>query len=253
VLGCDKNIGRNEDMPEGLSVLGVIPARGGSKSVPKKNICMLNGKPMIAYMIEAADKATTLDKVIVSTDDEEIADVAKRWGGRVPFVRPARYATDEVSVTAVCKHAMEHYDAQGERFDAIVSLQVSSPLTLASDIDACVNKLIETGCDSVVSMKVLEEAHPWRIYDMKGDRVIPFNEYTNENFPQRQDRPPAYKFSGAIYLRKRSLLEKWNGTDFALGPDTRGVLIPAERNVDINSPVDLLVAEALLKWEIKQG
>lgn len=230
-------------------ILAVIPARGGSKGVPKKNICNINGKPMIAYMIDAAHKAKRLDKVIVSTDSEEIAETARQYGAEIPFIRPAEYARDEISVTAVCKHAMEFYDSLNIRFDAVISLQVTSPLTLPIDIDACIDKMIETGCDSVVSIKLLEEAHPWRIYTMQGDRVLPFNEYTNENFPQRQDRPPAYKFSGAIFLRKRYLLEKWNGIDFALGPDTRGVLIPSERSIDINGPVDLIVAEILLKMK----
>jgi CMP-N-acetylneuraminic acid synthetase len=234
-------------MPEGLKVLGVIPARGGSKGVPKKNIRELCGRPLIAYMIDAARKAATLDRVIVSTDSEEIAEVAKRCGCDVPFLRPREYAGDGISVTAVSRHALEFFDSRGVRYDAVASLQPTSPLTLAGDIDACVEKMVETGCDSVVSMKFLEEVHPWRIYDMKGDRVVPFNEYTDENFPQRQDRPAAYKMSGAIFLRKRHLLESWNGIDFALSGDKRGVLIPAERSVDINCPEDFLVAESLLK------
>ncbi len=238
-------------MNEQLKVLGVIPARGGSKGVPKKNIQDLNGKPMIAYMIDAANKAKTLDKVIVSTDSEEIANIARQCGGEAPFIRPEKYSTDEISATAVSKHAMEYYDDKNIRFDIIISLQPTSPLTMGSDIDACVDKMLETECDSVLSMKIVEEAHPWRIYDMQGDKVVPFNEYTNENFPQRQDRPPVFKFSGAIFVRKRNLLEDWNDVDFALGSDRRGVLIPLERSVDINCPVDLVVADALLKMRIE--
>ncbi|MFC1576141.1 cytidylyltransferase domain-containing protein [Candidatus Omnitrophota bacterium] len=239
-------------MPKGQKILGVIPARGGSKGVPKKNIHDLCGKPLIAHMIDAAKNATMLDRIIVSTDSEEIAEIAKQCGAEVPFIRPKKYATDEISVTAVSKHAMEFFDSQHIRYDAVMSLQTTSPLTLPSDIDACANKMLETGCNSVVSMKLLEVVHPWRIYNMEGDRVIPFNEYTNENFPQRQDRPPAYKWTGAIFLRKRNLLEDWNGVDFAVGPDNRGVLIPEERNVDINCPTDFLVAEALLKERKQQ-
>jgi len=147
----------------------------------------------------------------------------------------------------ICNKTEGGYDKKGEHFDAIISLQVTSPLTVSDDIDACVNKMVDNGCDSVVSMKVLEEAHPWRIYNMDSDRVVPFNEYTNEDFPQRQDRPAAYKFSGAIYLRKRQFIEKWNGVDFALGKDVRGVMVSSERSIDINSPLDLTIAETLLK------
>jgi CMP-N-acetylneuraminic acid synthetase len=215
--------------------------------VPKKNIALLGGKPLIAYMIEAAREARLLDEVVVSTDSPEIAEVAVHHGGNVPFLRPAAYSTDTISVTAASKHALEHFDGQGRRFDAVLSLQVTSPFTLAEDIDACVDKMLTTGCDSVVSMKLLTEAHPWRIYDLEGDLVKPFNEYTNENYPQRQDRPPVYKFSGAIYLRRRALLEAWNGVDFALGRDVRGVLIPKRRTVDVNEYEDLIYCQALLQ------
>ncbi|MFH1245986.1 MAG: acylneuraminate cytidylyltransferase family protein [Candidatus Omnitrophota bacterium] len=236
-------------MPEGLKVLGVIPARGGSKGIFKKNIQPLYGKPLIAYVINAAKEALLLDHFIVSTESEEIAGVAGKCGADVPFLRPEKYATDTISVTIASKHALEFFDAQGVRYDAVISLQPTSPLTQAGDIDACIKKMTETDCDSVVSMKFLEEVHPWRIYNMQADRVVPFNEYTNENFPQRQDRPAAYKMSGAIFLRKRHLLEKWNEIDFALGQDKRGILIPPDRSVDVNCPEDLLVAEALLKKE----
>ena len=232
---------------EELKVLAVIPARGGSKGVPKKNIKNLNGKPMLYYMLDAARKSKLLDKIIVSTESEEIAQVAKDLGAEVPFLRPKEMANDTISVTVAAKHAMEFFDRQGEHFDAVISLQVTNPLTLPEDIDACVQKMLDTDCDSVLSMKVIEDAHPWRIYDLKGDKVLPFNSETNENFPQRQDRPVCYKFSGAFFMRKRILLEQWNSVDFALGDDRRGVLIPYERSVDINVPLDFAVAEALLK------
>lgn len=229
-----------------MKTLCVIPARSGSKGVPGKNIRNVNGKPLMAYAIEAAKKANKLDRIIVSTDSKEFAKVAEEYGAEVPFIRPPEYATDDICITAVAKHAMEFFDSQSIYFDAIISLQITSPLTLSSDIDKCISKMEATDCDSVISMKELEEAHPWRIYDMKNDKIVPFNEHTNENFPQRQDRPPAYKFSGAIYLRKHACLENWNGVDFALGNDRRGILIPSERNVDINNPIDLLVAETLI-------
>lgn len=230
-----------------MKILGVIPARAGSKGIPNKNVTPLAGKPLLAYIVEAAKGARALDRVILSTDSREIAELAKGLGLGVPFIRPAEFAADHISVTAVSKHAMEFYDAMNIRFDAIMSLQVTSPFTSPNDIDCAVNKMLEVNCDSVVSMKMLQEVHPWRIYNMVEDRVLPFNEYTNENFPQRQDRPIAYKFSGAIYLRKRRLLEDWNGVDFALGSDVRGILIPPERAIDINTPIDLVVAEAMIK------
>lgn len=239
-------------MPQKPRFLGVISARAGSKGVPGKNIKELCGKPLIAYMIEAAAGAKLLDRVIVSTESPRIAEAARACGADVPFLRPEEYATDDVSLTAVIKHAMEFFDAAGERYDAVASLQPTSPLTLPEDIDACVARMLETGCDASMTMRAVEEEHPFRIYNFDGDRVTPFNEATTEDLPQRQDRPPAFKMSGAVIIRKRKWLERWNGRDFAFGEDRRGVLVPMERSVDINAPLDFLVAETLMRLRLQQ-
>lgn len=142
---------------------------------------------------------------------------------------------------------MEYLDKQGWRADIVVSLQLTSPLTESGDIEKAVNKMIETGCDSVVSVERIEKHHPFRAMKLSGDRLFPLTEYTSERYLQKQDRPPAYGFNGAIYVRKRDLLEGWSGQDFALGEDVRAITMDREKSVDINSPLDFLIAEAILK------
>ncbi|MFC2066183.1 cytidylyltransferase domain-containing protein [Chloroflexota bacterium] len=230
----------------GLRVLGVIPARGGSKGIPRKNLKLLNGKTLIAYIIEVALKAKTLSRLIVSTDDEEIADTARKLGAEVPFLRDPELARDEVSLIPVAKHAMESMDKLGWQAGIIVSLQSTAPFTEPEDIDNAVNKLIETGCDSVVSVFGAERPHPYRALRLEGERLLPLHP-EGFRFLQRQDLPTFYALSGGIYVRRRKLLGEWNGKDFALGEDIRAVIIPQERAVDINTPLDFLVAEALIE------
>jgi CMP-N-acetylneuraminic acid synthetase len=233
-------------MEPGRRTLAVIPARGGSKEIRGKNLRDVEGKPLIGYMIETALACRHLTRVIVSTDSPAIADAARAHGAEVPFLRPPDLATDTVPLPPVMRHAMEYFDAQGFRADHVVSLQPTSPLILPSDIDAAVEKAWDTGCDTVVSLRKVDEAHPWRMYTIDGDRVRPFNEYTNEKVQNRQERPDAYKFSGAIYVRRRGLLEQADGSDFALGTDVRFVFVPSERAVDVNSPLDLLLFKAIM-------
>jgi len=227
-------------------VLAVIPARGGSKGIPRKNLKLLAGKPLIAYIIEAALKAKTLDKVMVSTEDEEIAAVAKEYGAEVSFLRPPELARDEISLIPVVKHAMEFWDRQSWRADIIVSLQPTSPLTEPQDIDKAVDTMVNTGCDAVVSVCRIEHPHPFRAMKLEEGRLLPLYPEA-QKFLQRQDLPPLYASSGAVYVRRREVLENWSGEDFALGEDVRALVMSTEKSIDINSPIDFLMLEAKLK------
>jgi len=229
-----------------IKVLGVVPARGGSKGVPRKNLKMLAGKPLIVYILEVALQTKTLDRVVVSTEDEEVAAVARKYGAGVPFLRPKELARDEVSLIPVVKHAMEYLDKQDWRADIVVSLQPTSPLTEPGDIENAVNKMIKTGCDSVVSVGKIEQHHPYQAMKLEEDKLIPLYK-EGQRFLQRQDLPPLYGFNGAIYVRKRELLENWGGEDFALGKDTRAITMDKEKSIDINSSLDFLIAETILK------
>jgi len=232
-----------------IRVLGVIPARGGSKGVPGKNLKPLAGKPLIAYILEAALQAKTLDRVIVSTEDEEIATVARGYGAEVPFLRPQELAGDEVSLIPVVKHAVEQLDKMDWKADIVASLQPTSPLTESRDIENAVNKMIKTGCDSVVSIRQINQPHPYWAMKLHEDRLFPL--YAEGfRFLQRQDLPSLYALTGAIYVRKKGLLEKWSGRDFALGEDVRAIIMDKETSIDINSPLDFLVAEAIFKDKV---
>lgn len=222
-----------------MRVLAVIPARGGSKSVPGKNLADVNGRPLISYVIEAALRAGLVRRVVVSTEDDAIARAAEDWGADVPFRRPVELATDEVSIIPVVEHAMREMDRLGFSADVVVSLQPTSPFIEADDVDNAVRKLKESGADSVVSVKPIAHEHPFWVKKLDGDRIVPFNEYTNESFLQRQDLPPAYIYDGGIFVRRRKLLETWNGRDFGLGEDVRGIVLGGWKSAHIDDELHL--------------
>ncbi|MCC6345835.1 MAG: acylneuraminate cytidylyltransferase family protein [Nitrospirales bacterium] len=222
-----------------MNILCVIPARAGSKGVKNKNLREVAGRPLISYIIEAAKQAETLGRVIVSTESEAIAEAARKWGAETPFMRPPELALDHISLIPVAQHALQAMDASGWRADAVVSLQPTSPLTSPDDIDRAVVLFRESGCDAVVSVERIEKHHPFRAYAIGRDTLFPLTEYTTEKYLQRQDRPPAYGFTGALYVRKRELLEKWSGKDFCLGRDVRGVVIDRSRSLNIDAEDDL--------------
>jgi len=134
-----------------MKILGLIPARGGSKGIPRKNIKPLGGKPLIAYSIEAGLKSRYLDKVLVSTDDEEIAQVARQYGADVPFIRPAELARDDTPTLPVIQHALRFLADKGETYDAVCLLQPSSPFRTPAFIDAAIEKYVRSGADSLVT------------------------------------------------------------------------------------------------------
>lgn len=222
-----------------MQTLGVIPARGGSKSVPRKNLAPIEGRPLLAYVIDAARAARRLDRVVVSTEDEEIAEVARHLGVEVPFRRPPELATDEVSIVPVVRHAMEAMDELGFRADAVMSIQATSPFLEGDDIDRALAILESSGADSVCSVERVEHSHPYWVKRLEGDRILPFNDATDESFLQRQDLPPAYIFDGGLFARRRELLERWSGKDFGLGEDVRAVVLGGLKSLHIDDPVQL--------------
>jgi len=236
-----------------MKVLGVIPARGGSKSIPRKNLADVNGRPLLSFIIEVAQEAEELDRLVVSTDDEEIATVARKWGADVPFLRPPELATDEVDLVSVVRHAMQEMDRLGFVADAIVSLQPTSPFLESDDIDLAIQKLEDTGADSVASVLPIDHEHPFWVKRLFGDRVLPFNEYTDESYLQRQDLPPAFIFDGGIFVRRRRLLEEWSGRDFGLGNDVRAVVLDARKSLHIDDPLHLELVRAIMRQRKEDG
>ncbi len=228
-----------------MKVLAVIPARGGSKGIPRKNIRLLAGKPLINYTIEAALQSQYRLRVIVSTDDEEIANVARTAGAEVPFLRPAELARDDTPDLPVCQHAL-HWLMMHENYcpEVVVWLRPTSPLRTVQDIDAAVRLLVETGADCVRSV-CLAEHHPYWMKRLEGNRLLPFVEGVDESkYYRRQELPPAYRLNGAVDVTWCKRIVE-NGKLF--GGDMRGYVMPVERSVDLDSELDFALAELLLQ------
>jgi CMP-N,N'-diacetyllegionaminic acid synthase len=221
-----------------------VPARGGSKGIPRKNLRLLAERPLLEYTAEAALKARNLSLVILSTDDPEIAEVGKRCGLQVPFLRPAELAQDTTPMLPVVQHVVNWLDNQEHCFDAVCLLQPTNPLRLPEDIDGAIGRLEETGADSVISFVEVGDNHPARMkYITPEGRVIdpPFAEQVEGQ--RRQELPKLYLRDGSIYLTRRSVLTEQNSLK---GRDCRAWIVPAERACNIDTPFDLFIAEQMV-------
>ncbi len=227
-----------------LKVLGVIPARGGSKGVPRKNIRLLAGKPLLAYTAEAALGSRLLSRVLLSTDDPQIAEVGRACGLEAPFLRPAELATDKAGSLPVVLHALQWAEAEeGVLYDAVMMLQPTTPFRRVDDIDGAIELLEISGADSVISVTEVGAFHPARMKYLEGDRLIdpPFCEaYENQ---ARQELRPMYIRSGDVYLTRRRVLLSGSFK----GSDSRAWVIEPERAVNIDDIRDFEYAEYLLQ------
>jgi len=229
-----------------IKILGITLARGGSKSVPKKNIRSICDKPLIAYTILEALKSSYISRYIVSTDNQEIKKIAIKYGAEVPFLRPKELATDTASSAAAIKHAVNFIeDEEGSEYDYIIELMCTTPLKTVEDIDACIDKLIATRADSVIAVHKLEDHHPIRIKKIIRDKIVDF---CIPEIPEtrRQDlKPDAYVRSGSIYAVKRDELMIHNrryGTN-----NSRPHILPPERAVNVDTEIDFMIAEKLIE------
>ncbi len=224
------------------NILGLIPARGGSKGVLRKNIRIVAGEPLISYSIQAALKSGLLNPVIVSTDDREIAEVSAAFGAEV-LMRPDHLAGDETPMIPVIRHVIKQLERERDiHFDCCVLLQPTAPMRTAEDINAAVNILMETGADSVVSVYKVSDHHPSRMYRIENDRLVPLQGEPQNRL--RQSLPPVYHRNGAVYAFQRSLIER---ADTIIGPDVRPYVMPEDRSVNIDNEIDLLLADLLLR------
>ncbi len=223
------------------TILAIIPARGGSKRRPGKNVKPLLGKPLIAYSIEHAKQATYTMRVVVSTDDAEIKKVSLKYGAEV-LDRPKELATDTATTMSVLHHIIKTLQAQGYSPDIVVLLQPTCPMRLPSDIDACIKKLIDTGADSIVTVKEIDEPPHWMMQLSDGDRT---NLFMKEQITRKQDIPKLYILNGAVYAIKTGVLLKQER--YVMGPDNRAVIMPRERSYDIDTAEDFELVEFLLQ------
>lgn len=236
-------------------ILCVIPARGGSVGVPRKNIKPLHGRPLIYYPIMAAREAVNIDRFIVSTDDKEIADIAASFGAEVPFVRPDDLASGTTTLIYVMRHALHYFDALGEHFDAVLSLQATTPLISSATIDAVVEKFHSTGCDAVVTAAEIRHGHPLLSKKIvEGDKLVDFFPVPSDTirYP-RQRREPAYYCNGSIFLRDRHLLDNLDPYSNCLGDSPRAVIIDGEEAINIDEKLDFRLAEFLMSERERGG
>jgi CMP-N,N'-diacetyllegionaminic acid synthase len=228
-----------------MRILGIVTARGGSKGIPRKNLAPLLGKPLLAYTAEAALGARRLNRTILSTDNPEIAEVGRRCGLGVPFLRPPELSGDSVPHVPVLQHAVRVVEAEDGRYDAILTLQPTNPLRRAEDIDGAIRLLEESGADSVISFFDVGEKHPARMKIIDGEGWAmdpPFAEEV-EGQP-RQQLAKLFLREGSIYLTRRDVLMEQNSLK---GKRCKAWIIPEERACNIDSPFDLIIAEQLLR------
>ena len=196
-----------------MRVLAIIPARGGSKGVPKKNIKLLGGKPLIEYTIKDAKSSKNLTEIVVSTDDNEIANAAEKAGCKPPFIRPSELALDNSTSITVVQHAVDFFEKQNIFFDAICLLQPTSPFREKGFIDSAISKFIASKADSLVSvLPVPHEYNPHWTFKIGENNLLKIATGETEIIPRRQELPEAYHRDGSIYISKVSVIKK--GTFF---------------------------------------
>lgn len=223
--------------------LAIIPARSGSKGLADKNIKLVNGKPLLAYTIEAAMKSKLFNEIFVSTDSEKYAKIALEWGANVPFLRSDELATDTASSLDVVKDALKRYKGMGEEFDTVAILQPTSPLRSAEDIIAGYNKMIEKDANSIIAVCEVDHSPLWSNTLPEDTSLTNFlkQEVINLN---RQSLPTYYRINGALYLIKSDFLMM---TDNIYSEKSYALVMPKERSVDIDNELDLKIAEIIIR------
>jgi CMP-N,N'-diacetyllegionaminic acid synthase len=228
-------------MLDGKRLVAVIPARGGSKSVPGKNIRPLGGKPLLAWSIEVARQVSEIDRIIVSTDDAQIALVA-RVHGTEAYARPPHLATDEALVIDALKDLLQTLRAEGETPEWVVLLEPTCPLRTADDVRGCLKLVVQGGYDSVATFKdaELNPHRAWRLIDGVPEAFIA----GAIPWLPRQKLPKAYQLNGAVYVFRAGLLAQ-EAKSLLVGK-AGAVLMPRDRSQDIDDSIDFTVVEALL-------
>jgi len=231
------------------NILGVTLARGGSKGIPRKNIKKILGKPLIGYTIEAALQSKIFNHYIVSTDDKEIAEISKNFGAKIPFMRPDYLAGDEVWSRDALKHAvLECEKIYDTKYDFIFELPCVAPARTSKHIQEVLNRLVDTSADSVISLTQMQDKHPVRMKRLVNGEIRDFcKEFPEGEGSRRQELEPCYIRNGAIYSMKRDTIVKNFSRN---GNKSIGYIMNDLSSVNIDTPVDLLLAESILKRKI---
>lgn len=226
-----------------MKVLAIIGARGGSQGIPRKNLALLGGKPLIGWTVEAAVKSSLTDVVMVTTDDQEIAETAKRFGAEIPFMRPPELATDSASQVDVVNHALAWLEqSRNYRPDYIMLLQPTSPFRCSEDIDAAIRTAEKQNSDAVVSVSEIRD-HPYYARTVDDLGIIRDLFVKRNTLPRRQMLPRVFTENGAIYLVKTTAFEREQSF---MPEQSAAYIMPGERSIDIDTPRDLKWAEFIL-------
>lgn len=225
-------------MYHGKEILALITARGGSKGIPRKNIKLLGGKPLICWTIDAALESNYIDRLILSSEDEEIIDIAKKSNCEVPFVRPHHLALDETSSIDVIIHALEHIE---EVYDFLLLLQPTSPFRTSEDIDGIIEACLNHDSKMMVSVAKMKK-HPMFIYQLNGSCLQSF--VTTKKQLRRQDMPKCYEHNGALYFSDIEFFKKVKSYNV---PEAMAYEMFGAANVDIDDSLDWQYAEFLLE------
>ena len=217
------------------TILAIIPARGGSRRVAKKNIRPVGGKPLIVWTILEAKKSKYIDRLILSSEDPEIIAVARQWECEAPFVRPAELAQAQTPGVDPVIHALE---VLPEKYDYVLLLQPTSPLRLAADIDGCLEKCCRQDSPSCVAVAEFVKSPYWLYTVDASERLRPFFEK-----PENQKEPKSYLMNGALYLAKTEWLQQQRTF---LTPETTAYIMPPERSLDVDTEFDLSLCDLIL-------
>ncbi len=230
-------------MIEKHKVVCAIPARGGSKGVPRKNIKTLAGKPLIAYTIEQALQSQYIDRTIVSTEDQEIAEISKRYNAEVPFMRPAALAGDEIATVDVLLHMINWLEKMEEyAFDILVLLHTTTPLRAVEDIDACIEMLLNKNVDNIFSVTEAHRNPYFNMVEISPDGKVQL--VKEGSFSTRQSAPKVYDMNASIYVWWKDLFKKEKKVILA---KSQIYIMPRERSLDIDNEIDLKLFEIMIQ------
>lgn len=224
--------------------LGAIFARGGSKGVPRKNIRSLAGKPLIAYAIETALASRYIDRVIVSTDDHEIADVARKFGAEVPFMRPPELAQDDSPEWLAWRHAIQALEIQDARIDCFVCIPTTAPLRTVEDVDACIQLLMDSDADIVITTTPARRSPHFNMVVIDDDQNANLVIRPQDDIHHRQSAPRVYDMTTIAYAARPEFIMK---SASIFDGKVKAIVVPDERALDIDTEFDFKLAEYLLE------
>ena len=231
-----------------MRILAVIPARGGSKGIPKKNIVKLNDKPLIQYTIEEGIKVKDITDLVVSTDNKEIQTLSIKLGAQAPFLRPKYLSTDRAQSAPVIEHALKFMEKKNKlKYDLVLMLQPTTPFRKTAHIKQAIKLFKNNICDSIVSVVSVDSYHPLRMKKIVNNRLINYIDQDNWNMKPRQDLPPVYIRNGCIYLIERSVFLKRKSL---IGKNCFPYIMASNLSINIDNYIDLMLARSILNEKL---